>query len=387
MRGQILKIFSKNTNENRRVVEVVSFDVPYPPNYGGVIDVYYKLRAFRKAGIHVNLHCFEYKRPVSKELEGLCENVYYYRRNISKANLFRRRPYIVVTRSSEELLKNLARKNNPILFEGLHTCFYLDHKKLRKKTKVVRTHNIEHDYYQNLAKVERDIFKRYYFSNEAQKLRRFEKILDHADGIAAISLHDKEYFSKKYKNVISASAFHPHEFVDIKPGKGTYALYHGSLAVGENNEAALWLINNVFDKSDIPLIIAGNKASNELKQAVAKHPHITLKSDVSTPEIYQLIQNAQVNILPTFQSTGIKLKLLAALYTGRHCIVNTPMVVETGLDKICIVKDSPQEMKAALREAFNASFEDKDIKNRKDFLENSIYSNEYNVNQLISLLF
>jgi len=252
MKDQISKIFSKNTYETRKVVEIVSFDVPYPPNYGGVIDVYYKIRAFRKAGIRVNLHCFEYGRPVSKEMEGLCEHVYYYKRHISKANLFRRRPYIVVTRSSEDLLSNLARKNNPILFEGLHTCFYLDHKKLKKKKKVVRTHNIEHDYYQNLAKVEKDIFKRYYFSNEAQKLRRFEKILDHADGIAAISHHDKEYFSKTYKNVITVSAFHPHEFVNIKPGKGNYALYHGSLAVGENNEAALWLINNAQTKQKNP---------------------------------------------------------------------------------------------------------------------------------------
>jgi hypothetical protein len=387
MKEQISKIFSKSTSESRKTVEVVSFDVPYPPNYGGVIDVYYKIRAFRKAGIRVNLHCFEYGRPVSKEMEGLCEKVHYYKRNISKANLFRRRPYIVVTRSSEDLLLNLARKNNPILFEGLHTCYYLDHKKLKKKKKIVRTHNIEHDYYQNLAKVERDIFKRYYFSNESQKLRRYERILEEADGIAAISLHDKEYFSKSYKNVINVSAFHPHEFVDIKPGTGNFALYHGSLTVGENNEAAIWLINNVFNDADIPLIIAGNKPSAELKNAIALHQHITLKSDVSTSEIYQLVQDAQVNILPTFQSTGIKLKLLAALFTGRHCIVNKPMVIETGLEKMCIVKDSAEEMKIALHKVFNKPFEESDIKKRRDFLENSIYSNEYNINQLINLLF
>ena len=25
-------------------VHIVSFDVPYPPNYGGVIDVFYKIK-------------------------------------------------------------------------------------------------------------------------------------------------------------------------------------------------------------------------------------------------------------------------------------------------------------------------------------------------------
>ena len=38
-----------------------------------VIDVYFKIKAFKKEGIKVNLHCFEYGRKVSSELEILCE--------------------------------------------------------------------------------------------------------------------------------------------------------------------------------------------------------------------------------------------------------------------------------------------------------------------------
>lgn len=387
MKEQISKIFSRTSSETRKTVEVVSFDVPFPANYGGVIDVYYKIRAFRKAGIRVNLHCFEYGRPVSKELEGICDNVFYYKRNISKANLFRRRPYIVVTRSSDELLSNLAKKNNPILFEGLHTCYYLDHKRLKKKRKIVRTHNIEHDYYQNLAKVEKDIFKKYYFSNESQKLRRYEKILENAEGIAAISLHDRDYFSSINKNTVNVSAFHPHDHVEILAGKGDFALYHGSLAVGENNEAAIWLIKNIFSELKIPFVIAGNKASAELKELVEKYPNISLKADVSTSEIYQLVKDAQINVLPTFQATGIKLKLLSALYTGRHCVVNRPMILETGLEKCCVVKNTAEEMKKSIVELFEKPFEEADIKKRKTILEQGIFSNEYNINQLINILF
>ena len=46
-------MFSKNifsSNSSKKEVEIISFDVPYPPNYGGVIDVYYKLKALKKAG-------------------------------------------------------------------------------------------------------------------------------------------------------------------------------------------------------------------------------------------------------------------------------------------------------------------------------------------------
>ena len=381
-------MFSKNIfSSSKKEVDVIAFDVPYPANYGGVIDVFYKLKAFKKAGIKVTLHCFEYGRKPSQELESLCENVFYYKRNISKTNLFRRRPYIVVTRTSDELIRLLQKKNNPILFEGLHSCYYLDDKRLKKRKKIVRTHNIEHDYYLNLAKVEKDIFKKYYFSNEAQKLRRYEKILDEADGIAAISLHDKEYFSKKYKNVEAVSAFHPNEEVDILEGQGDYVLYHGSLAVGENNEAALFLIDKVFSDLDIPLIIAGNRPSAELKQAVAKYPHITIKSDISTTDIYKLVRNAQINILPTFQATGIKLKLLAALYTGRHCIVNSPMVESTGLESCCIIKDKADDMKKAILKYYSEPFTAKYISKRKHHLNDSKFSNSYNINQLIDMLF
>ena len=59
-------------------LHIISFDVPYPPSYGGVIDVFYKIKAFYEAGIKIHLHCFEYGRGKAAELEGLCESVSYY---------------------------------------------------------------------------------------------------------------------------------------------------------------------------------------------------------------------------------------------------------------------------------------------------------------------
>src|SRR5690606_3785580 len=134
-------------------LHIISFDVPYPANYGGVIDVFFKVKALVSLGVKVHLHCFEYGRKPSAELEELCEEVYYYHRKTTRGYLFRRRPFIVVTRSSEELMQRLLKDDHPILFEGLHTCFYLADERLVDRFKIVRTHNIEHDYYRNLAKV------------------------------------------------------------------------------------------------------------------------------------------------------------------------------------------------------------------------------------------
>ena len=42
-----------------KYLHIVSFDVPYPANYGGVIDVYYKLVALKKAGIDYKIYIYE----------------------------------------------------------------------------------------------------------------------------------------------------------------------------------------------------------------------------------------------------------------------------------------------------------------------------------------
>jgi hypothetical protein len=62
------------------------------------------------------------------------------------------KPFIVKSRANRKLLRNLQHDNYPILFEGLHTCYYLTHKKLADRIKIVRCHNIEHDYYDSLTR-------------------------------------------------------------------------------------------------------------------------------------------------------------------------------------------------------------------------------------------
>lgn len=366
-------------------LHIVSFDVPYPPDYGGAIDVFYKLKALHAEGVQIHLHCFEYGRGEQAELKKYCGEIYYYKRNTSKRLLLGSLPYIVASRSSEELIKNLLSDDAPILFEGLHCCLYLNDERLKSRRKIVRMHNIEHNYYAALGLVEKNFFRKKYFEAEAKKLEKFESVLQHADVIAAISPADTKYLSGKFKNVSNIMAFHPHETPSIKEGQGDFALYHGSLAVGENNQAGLYLVNEVFNDLNTKLIIAGNGVSAELRQATANKKNIEIKADISVEEIYSLIQNAQINVLPTLQATGIKLKLLSALYTGRHCVVNSPMVTQTGLEPLCHIADSPAEMKRKVSGLMSSPFTLEDKRKRVLILEEK-FSNEANVRKLTKLL-
>ena len=367
-------------------IHVISFDVPYPPDYGGVIDVFYKIKALHALGAKIHLHCFEYGRKQADELQSICASVNYYSRRTSRSNLFNTYPYIVLSRESEDLKKNLLNDNYPILMEGLHSTRLLGDPEFAKRKMFVRTHNVEHDYYDNLAKVEGNIFKRYYFYNEAGKLLKYEPVLKNATGILAISPNDTAYFSSKYKHVNYITAFHPHEKVSCIPGKGTFAFYHGNLAVGENNEAALYLVNKVFNDIDQQLVIAGSKPSDELKKAVRAGSNISLHSDMTHTQIQEYISEAQCNILPTFQSTGIKLKLLSALFAGRFCIVNKPMVENTGLESLCIVANSPEAMKEKIKAVFEKEFTERERKKREEILLKD-FSNEENARKVLKLLF
>ncbi|MBA3972143.1 MAG: glycosyltransferase [Bacteroidetes bacterium] len=366
-------------------LHIISFDVPYPANYGGVIDVFYKLKALHAEGIKIHLHCFEYGRAEALSLETICEKVYYYKRNMNKQLLFSGLPFVVISRSSEKLMENLLRDNYPILFEGLHSCYHMNDERLKGRVKLVRTHNIEHDYYKNLQKVERSVFKKIYFGMEAKKLERFEKVLKKADAVAAISPADTKELSGRYKNVHHITAFHPNEEVNVEEGFGKFCLYHGNLEVGENNEAALFLVDQVFSKLKIPLIIAGRKPSLELTVAISNFSHIQLKANINTQDIDDLIKNAQINVLPTFQSTGIKLKLLAALFTGRHCVVNTPMIANTGLEGLCSVQDAAEGMKAEISRLFELPFDMEEKKKRETILI-ADFSNAINVKKLAALI-
>lgn len=365
-------------------LNIVSFDVPYPPNYGGAVDVFYKIKALHKLGVKIHLHCFEYGRGEQMELNNYCESVTYYQRDKNKAKLLSKLPFVVATRKNEKLLKNLNKNEHPILIEGLHNCWFLDELKPSKRFVTVRTHNVEHDYYKGLAKVEKSLFKKQFFLSEAKKLKAFESVLKKADLVLSISPNDTDYFNSKYKNAKYLPAFHSGNEVTSKTGSGKFALYHGNLGVGENNEASLYLID-VFSKLDYPLVLAGSDPSKELIKKVNQSKNVSLSDNISFMKMENLIADAHINILPTFQPTGIKLKLLSALYKGRFCVVNKYMVQNTGLEEACYEANTPAKFRKIITTLIKQDFKEGDLELRRKVLLDKFH-NRKNAEKLIELV-
>lgn len=321
-----------NTMERR--LHIVSFDVPYPADYGGVIDVYYKIKALADQGVSIILHCYQYGRPEQKELEGLCEKVYYYPRLRGIFSVLSREPYIIYSRRSQSLLSHLLEDDAPVLFEGLHTCHFLSHPALSNRLRIVRACNIEHEYYHYLAKGTRSLFKKLYFSLESYRLHLFEKNLRYAHHILAITPRERDYFACRYPEVRVEwiSGFHGDQKEKNQPGKGDYFLFHGKLSVLENELTAKRLIR-LAPQLPLPLVVAGRDPSPSLRKCVQKSENVRLEANVSGERMERLIEQASAHILVTNQPTGLKLKLLNALYSGRYIIANEEMVYGTGLEE------------------------------------------------------
>ena len=308
-------------------LQLVAFDNPNPPDYGGAVDLYYKLEAFHALGVKIKLHLFTYgDRNAYEPLYDFCDEVIFYKRSMAATALFSRRPFIVKSREHPDLLKNLAKHVSPILFEGIHCCAFLHREALKNHFKMVRMHNIEHEYYEGLSKSSSNLLKKGYYQSEANKLKRFEPQLAHADLILAITQKDAEHFQQYGKTQWIPPFGKP--FTQTEKTEN-YVLFHGNLSVAENYKAANLLVEKVFDNVNAKVIVAGKSPHPSLVSAMNKRNNVALISNPNQPEMEELITKAKCHVFYTHQNTGIKLKLVHAIQTAGHIVMNDAMLFDS----------------------------------------------------------
>ena len=367
-------------------LHIVSFDIPYPANYGGAIDVFHRIKELSLQGVAITLHCFQYgERQPQQELEYLCKEVHYYIRKTGVSGISLRLPYIVYSRRDSKLLERLSHTQSPIIFEGIHSCYYLNHSQLKSKTKIVRCMNVEHEYYQLLASQARG-FKKLYYTIEAKLLKRFESVLAHAQHLLAITSQDEQHFNQYYPEVpsITLTAFHGNELKTLHIASGNYALFHGSLNVIENENAALFLAEDVWDDIKHPLIIAGRNPSKKLIATLSNKPNINLIADPSQDKLDKLVNDAHVHLMYATQSSGLKLKFMKALFQGKHVIANGLMVTEKSLDPLVTIANTAQQWKKAIHQVTNLAFTKEMQQERNLVLQN--FTDKKSVNKLMKIL-
>jgi hypothetical protein len=371
---------------NNRHLHIVCLDVPYPVNYGGLFDLFYKIRSLHQVGVHIYLHCFEYGRGRQPELEHYCNEVHYYPRRTGLKGFSTNIPYIVSSRQSEALANRLLQDNHPILLEGIHcTALLLDDRFAQRKM-VVRLHNVEHEYYQQLGRMETSPLKKLYYQHESRLLKKYEAAIAGKASFLAVTARDAE----AYRHLFDAQAeylpvFVAWDKVESETGTGQFCLYHGNLSVTENEKAVTWLLEEVFSKLQIPFVIAGKNPSRRLEQLAHRWQHSCIVANPSVTEMQDLIKKAHINVLPSFNMAGIKLKLLNSLFVGRHCVVNAEAVEGTGLEDCCAISYSADDMRSHIASLMQEPFRQEHITHRTEMLAD-IYNNQKNSRKLTGMI-
>jgi hypothetical protein len=349
-----------------------------------VIDVFYTIKTLHGLGIKIHLHCFEYGRGKQFELEEYCAEVHYYHRNEGHKGFSHKLPYVVCSRSNEELLENLLKDDHPIVLEGIHCTQVLNDERFKNRKIILRLHNVEHEYYEQLYHQEKSVFKKIYYFNESRLLKKYEQSIAGKALILAMANQDALKYRKQFhtENISYLPVFHSVDVAGCIEGNGCYCLYHGNLSVAENERAAIWLLQEVFDVLDVPFVIAGKNPSEKLQRLAHQHHHTCLVANPGEQEMKDMICKAQINIVPSFNHSGIKLKLLNAVFNGRHCITNFNAVGGTGLEPACHIAQSGEDFRKLIRELYQQPFKLKEIMTRKELLSD-LFDNKKNGEKLI----
>ncbi len=368
-------------------LHIVCLDVPYPPDYGGVFDLFYKIKSLHETGVRIHLHCFDYGRGKQDQLNIYCESVSYYKRKKKFITSAWRLPYIVSSRANRRLLNNILKDDFPVLLEGIHCTYFLYTGDLKNKKVFVRLHNVEHEYYKQLEKATNNLFKKLYYKTESFLLKRYERAISKKATIIAVSEKDKKIFTEKFavNNIHYLPVFVPYQENSSKPGSGNFCLYQGNLSVDENEKAVLWLIATVFNDIDIPFVIAGKNPSRFLKKTIHGNENFCIIENPSNNEMYDLSEKAHIHVLPSFNTTGVKIKLLNALFIGRFIITNNNAVEDSKVASLCHIAESADNYKKMIKHLYGKQFTKGDIDKRKEILE-TLYNNNANAQKLIKLI-
>ena len=118
-------------------LHIIALDVPLPVDYGGVMDIFYKISWLHKLGVKIHLHCFTKGRPPQDELDNYCEEVFYYQRKNFLQVLPVRLPYMVASRDNAALIKNMQNQVYAFNQIGLNGLAPINHSAIKKSSGIM----------------------------------------------------------------------------------------------------------------------------------------------------------------------------------------------------------------------------------------------------------
>ena len=327
----------------KKELHIVSFENPFPPDFGGVIDVYYKVQALHSLGFTIYLHCYyEDRSEVSAELKAITEKVYLYKKNKNPLFVFSKYPLPVVCRFDKALIGNIKKHDAPILFEGLHSTMVLRKASFDTK-KYLRLHNIESNFYAGMSRSETNLVKKIVYYFVSKKYLDYQKTIPDFDHTFALSKYEFDEAKKMTEKCTYVPVFHGNEVNAELSEFGKYAFYHGDLRLSDNKRAAQFLIEVFKEIPDYSLIIASSNGRQLIESKAKGLSNVKFVEIENEKHLDELFANAHINAMLSFQESGTKLKVINSLFKSRFCLVNRNMIDDADVLSLCEIAETKQE--------------------------------------------
>lgn len=369
---------------NEKHLHIISFDNPFPPSYGGVIDVFYKIKALHQLGIKIYLHCFYLERnQVSEELNAITEKVFLYPKNRNPFFLFSSIPMSVISRFDKKLIENITRIDAPIFIEGLQSSMIMNRFDLKNHKIILRLHNIESNFYAGMSQNETSILKKILYRVEAYKYKNYQEIINQFQHVFGLSHYECEFLATKTKDWSYLPVFHGNEINNQLSEFGDFALYHGDLRLADNKKAAAFCISLFKKINHFKLIIASSNGKEFVTNLIGESSNIEFVELESHQHLESLLNKAHLNLLMSFQKSGTKLKIINALHRSRFCLINENMVDDQRILKLCELATTEEQFIDAINQLKSKPYLDNEI--RKNIL-NQVYNDADNAKKIANVI-
>lgn len=356
-------------------ITILCHDIPFPPNHGGRVDMWRRILAFSELGAQLQIISWSYEAPeefVVDELKRHAASVIQLpiERNLSYRirrvpHIFEASLYAGLRWPSALSLQETTRavdqfRPDCVWLDGFHgglLALYLkDHCGVPF---FYRSQNVEHVYLEKLRKSSASIRSWLAFAVGQIGIESFEeRLINAAVCTYDISLDDMEYWRNRCRSVfrwlpplIDWSTIKNQDAIREKFDFDV--LFLGNLNTENNITGLRWFLEKVapYVLREVPECVIGVAGSNPSRQVTEMCEKIRQVRLLSNPsEINSLLVGARVLINPMLGGSGVKLKSLDMLSSGRPVVSTSEGI--TGLPsearKFFCVSDAPDDFAAAI---------------------------------------
>lgn len=325
-------------------VTVFCQDVPYPPNHGGKLDLWNLLRGLHAEGLTIQLVCWFKRERIAPEVKRqlatvAAEVVEVHRRDGWWRLLYARYPprMLAFTPSRREyaMLQKSIEAFDPDWLLLDHWLGYLTARTLSMalgRPLVYRSQNVEYLYYRELRQLARGILKLKLGLNASRLLAAEREIRTSVDLVADISADDRDEWDTLggagnaivvpplWLDRAAPSALETTRDIDL--------LFVGNLRTPNNVEGLRWFTIEVLPilrrrRSGLRVVFAGSEPDAiglELWRRAG------IECVPNPPAVSGLYPRARVVMNPLQRGSGVNLKMIEALASGRPVVATAEAV-------------------------------------------------------------